>query len=249
MLDARLMESIAEKKMRLEAKAPLAPGSLERAWWQLLVEWTYHSNAIEESDFSLEETCLLLQSGATCGARQLRHHYWVINHINAIHYVQDLVDHAVLPAPEHVRQIHRRLFEGLDDVNAGCYRETQVNPGRADWVLPEPWWVRPLMINWEDWVRDAEAGVHPIGLAALAHQRLAAIHPFLEGNGRTARLVMNWLLMRAGYPPAVIERAQRANYLRALAQADMGRGNWLVNLVGQAVERSLDRILTSAMLP
>jgi len=81
--------------------------------------------------------------------------------------------------------------------------------------------------------------MHPVAVAALAHHRLAAIHPFVDGNGRTARLVMNLILMQDGYPPTVIERIHRQTYYRALAQADAGNPAPIVNFVGRAVERSL----------
>jgi Fic family protein len=99
------------------------------------------------------------------------------------------------------------------------------------------------MAEWSDWVASAEGSMHPIILAAQAHHRLVAIHPFVDGNGRTARLVMNLLLMRRGYPPTIILRVNRRQYYSVLAQADSGKTDALVNYVGRAVENSLNLYL------
>jgi Fic family protein len=95
------------------------------------------------------------------------------------------------------------------------------------------------MQAWESWFHQAGGELHPVALAALAHHKLVAIHPFIDGNGRTARLVMNLILIRSGYPPTVILRVNRGQYYRALLHADNGRLAPLVNFVGRAVERSL----------
>jgi hypothetical protein len=100
-----------------------------------------------------------------------------------------------------------------------------------------------FMTEWGEWLFAEEQHNHPVELAALAHHRLVAIHPFFDGNGRTARLVMNLILMRAGYPPTVIQRINRRQYYRVLDQADFGKPAALVNFVGRAVERSLNLYL------
>ncbi len=103
------------------------------------------------------------------------------------------------------------------------------------------------MTEWGEWLLAEEKHNHPVELAALAHHRLVAIHPFIDGNGRTARLVMNLILMRAGYPPTVIQRINRRQYYRVLDQADAGKPATLVNFVGRAVERSLNLYLEACM--
>ncbi|MBK8989957.1 MAG: Fic family protein [Chloroflexi bacterium] len=95
------------------------------------------------------------------------------------------------------------------------------------------------MDDWASWLQVQEGMMEPVALAALAHHQLVAIHPFIDGNGRTARLLTNLTLLRAGYPPAIIARVNRRQYYRVLAQADRGNATPLVNFVGRAVERSL----------
>ena len=173
----------------------------------------------------------------------MREHFEVINHRDAIDYVEDLVASAEPITPFHVRQIHKLVLSRIDDENAGRYRETQVRIAGAAFTPPKSWLVPNLMTEWGEWLLGEEKSSHPVELAALAHHRLVAIHPFIDGNGRTARLVMNLILMRAGYPPSVIQRINRRQYYRVLDQADGGKPAALVNFVGRAVERSLNLYL------
>ncbi len=239
MLEPRLRRRLDEKKARLDALRPLPAGAVARLSEKIHLEWIYNSNAIEGSTLTLQETRLILKTGLTVGGKSLREHFEVINHREAIAYVESLVQKDEFLTPYHVRQIHALVLKNIDDAGAGRYRQTPVQIAGAPHTPPEPWDVPRLMDAWGAWLKQAAAGEHPVVLAALAHHRLVAIHPFVDGNGRTARLVMNLLLMQAGYPPTVIERVHRQGYSRALAQADAGNPKPIVNLVGRAVERTL----------
>ena len=138
-----------------------------------------------------------------------------------------------------MRQIHKLVLSRIDDENAGQYRQTQVRIAGAQYVPPEAWEVPQHMQAWENWLHQAKRELHPVALAAQAHHKLVAIHPFIDGNGRTARLVMNLVLFQFGYPPTVILRVNRKQYYRVLMQADNGHLAPLVNFVGKAVERGL----------
>jgi len=243
MINQRLLVRIEDKKARLDQLRPLPSGVLARLRDQVIVDWIYNSNAIEGSTITLNETRLILETGMTIGGKSLREHFEVINHRDAIHYVEDLVAKTEQITPFHVRQIHRLVLSRIDDENAGLYRETQVRIAGAAFIPPESWLVPSLMTEWSDWLTAEEKRSHPVELAALAHHQLVAIHPFVDGNGRTARLVMNLILIRAGYPPTVIQRINRRQYYRVLDQADNGKPAGLVNFVGRAVERSLNLYL------
>jgi Fic family protein len=239
MIESRLLIRIKNKKAQLDQLRPLPTAAVTRLRDQILVEWIYNSNAIEGSTITLQETRLILETGLTVGGKSLREHFEVINHRDAINYVEDLVASAEPITPFHVRQVHKLVLSRIDDVNAGRYRETQVRIAGAAFTPPESWLVPNLMTEWGEWLGIEEERLHPIELAALAHHRLVAIHPFIDGNGRTARLIMNLILMRAGYPPTVIQRINRLQYYRVLDQADDAKPAALVNFVGRAVERSL----------
>lgn len=248
MLEQRLLIRVQQKKAQLDGLRPLPAAAVDRLREQTRVEWIYNSNAIEGSTITLQETRLILETGLTIGGKSLREHFEVINHRDAIDYVESLLASPEPITPFHVCQVHALVLSRIDDQNAGRYRETLVRIAGARFTPPEAWLVPNLMTEWGEWLADAEAHTHPIALAALAHHRLAAIHPFIDGNGRTARLVMNLILMRAGYPPTVILRVNRRQYYRVLDQADAGKPAALVNFIGRAVERSLN-IYLEACLP
>ena len=239
MLEARLLARIEEKKTRLDALRPLPLAAVARLNEQLTVEWIYNSNAIEGNTLTLQETRLILETGLTVGGKSLREHFEVTNHREAIRYVEGLVDGTEPVSAFQVRQIHRLVMAGIDDEGAGSYRILPVRIAGSAHTPPEAWQVGQLMEGWQTWLMGEAGSLHPVERAAQAHHRLVAIHPFLDGNGRTARLVMNLLLMREGFPPTIILRANRRQYYRVLARADGGNLAPLVNFVGRAVERSL----------
>lgn len=239
MLEPRLRDRLDEKKERLNTLRPLDTGVVARLREQINLEWIYHSNAIEGNTLTLQETRLILETGLTVGGKSLREHFEVTNHQEAIQYIDHLLEKDVDITTYHVRQIHKLVLSNIDDDKAGAYRSTQVRIAGADHTPPEAWEIPRLMTAWSDWLSAQQAKTHPVALAALVHHRLVAIHPFIDGNGRTARLVMNLSLMRKGYPPTVIRKIQRKQYYRVLAEADAGDMKPLVNFVGRNVERSL----------
>jgi Fic family protein len=239
MLEARLLNRIQEKRARLDALRPLPTAAVRRLNEQLTVEWIYNSNAIEGNTLTLRETQLILEQGITIGGKSLREHFEVINHQEAIKLVDSLAAGQESITPFRVRQIHALVLARIDDENAGQYRNVPVRITGASYEPPPAWDVPAQMNDWGTWLEEQKDIMEPVALAALAHHQLAAIHPFIDGNGRTARLVMNLILLRAGYPPAIIARANRKQYYGVLAQADQGRYGQLVNFVGRAVERSL----------
>jgi Fic family protein len=239
MLEPRLLARLEQKKTRLDALRPLPAAALRRLNQQLTIEWIYNSNAIEGSTLTLRETQLILETGLTIGGKSLREHFEVINHKEAIEYVEGLATDEDPITPFHVRQIHRLVLTRIDDESAGQYRNLPVRIAGTHYQPPDAWEVPRLMNEWDDWLNGPALGLHPVERAAIAHHRLVAIHPFIDGNGRTARLVMNLLLMREGYPPTIILRANRRQYYRVLARADRGDESPLVNFVGRAVERGL----------
>ena len=247
MLEGRLLARLEAKKAQLDALRPLPPAAVRWLRERLTLEWIYNSNAIEGNTLTLHETRLILETGLTIGGKSLREHFEVLNHRQAIDYVESLVaagarqpgrgERRVTPA--EVRQIHRLVLARIDDGEAGQYRKLPVHIAGAGHRPPEAWQVPQLVSDWSDWLAGPALALQPVVRAALAHHRLVAIHPFADGNGRTARLVMNLLLMADGYPPVVIEKAQRRQYYRVLARADGGDDGPLTNFVGRAAERSL----------
>ena len=239
MLDQRLLDRITEKKQALDRLRPLPMGAVKRLQEQLTSEWIYHSNGIEGNTLTLQETRFILETGITIGGKTLREHFEVVNHLKAIEYVESFVQGHYPITPFHVRQIHHLVLTQIDDENAGQYRPLPVRIVGANHTPPDAWEVPNQMMLWEQWLSSEAMSLHPVARAALAHHRLVAIHPFMDGNGRTARLVMNLLLMREGYPPAILSKLNRLQYYQLLAQADLGREKPIADFVGRAVEQSL----------
>lgn len=246
MLEPRLLTRVDRKKALLDALRPLPVAAVRRLQEQLTAEWIYHSNAIEGSTLTLRETQLILETGLTIGGKSLREHFEVINHKEAIDYVEALAAGSEPINAFHVRQIHKLVLTRIDDANAGQYRNLPVRIGGARHQPPESWDIPYLMADWAAWLRGAALALHPVARAALAHHRLAAIHPFIDGNGRTSRLVMNLLLLRAGFPIANIsgERSARADYYDTLNASHINHEaepfRWLV---ARHVRESLFRYL------
>ena len=232
---------LEEKKARLDAARPLPSGVVAKLKEHFDVEWTYHSNAIEGSTLTLAETRLVLLDGLTVGGKSLREHLEAINHKHAIDFVEALALQ-VEPITEHnVRQVHALILRSIDDENAGAYRKGQVYITGSTYVPPMAIEVLRLMQELVSWINSTEvAELHPVERSALSHFRLVHIHPFIDGNGRTARLLMNLVLIREGCPPAVIRHERRPEYYDALDQAHEGDTTAFVTLVAEEAERSLD---------
>jgi Fic family protein len=199
---AKILARLTEKQARLDARRPLSPSVVAKLKEYFTVAWTYHSNAIEGSSVTLQETRAILLDGVTVNGKPLREHLEVINHKHAIDFVEALA-HQDEPLTESViRQIHALVLRTIDDEEAGRYRRGNVRITGPTFVPPDMTAVPGLMHDFAVWLASAETHVlHAVEFAALAHFKLVDIHPFIDGNGRTARLLMNLILLRAGYPP------------------------------------------------
>lgn len=186
------------------------------------VELTYHSNALEGNTLSALETAQLLEHDLTVGGKTLREHLEARNHDQALRFVEL---RACDPQPIQERDllaIHQQILTGINDEWAGRYRNGPVRIAGSSVVLPNALKVPVLMEALGIWLSDAQSSA--VIRAVEAHERLVSIHPFFDGNGRTARLLMNLILMQADYPAVVIPVSERLNYLQSLEQAQTGQG-------------------------
>jgi Fic family protein len=244
-----LYSRIDQKLGRLDSLRPLPVPAVKKLQEQFEIEMTYNSNAIEGNSLTLKETYLVIHEGLTIKGKPLKDHLEAKDHHEALEFLYELVDRDVRPTlSEHlIRQVHQLVMQRTDEEFAGRYRTSNVFIGGADHMPPDALRVPQDMKNVMDWFTREQKHLHPIELATLLHHQLVFIHPFFDGNGRTARLVMNIVLMRAGYPLVVILKNDRKKYYRALQLGDKGDYSLLMRFVAQAVERSLDiylKILT-----
>jgi Fic family protein len=160
MLESRLLARLKQKRARLDALRPLPAAAVRRLKEQLTVEWIYNSNAIEGNTLTLRETQLILETGLTIGGKSLHEHFEVINHKEAIEYVEALAAGDEPIAPFHVQQIHKLVLSRIDDREAGQYRTLPVRVAGADYQPPEAWQVPRLMDEWDVWLNGPALVLH-----------------------------------------------------------------------------------------
>lgn len=234
-----------EAKQRLLAShRPLTPSLLANLEAWLRVELTYTSNALEGNTLTRQETALVVEMGLTVGGKTLREHLEASNHAKALDQVLAWV-RARKPVDERqVLDLHALVLHGILDEHAGRYRSVPVRISGSRVVLPNPRKVPELMAGLGAWLARGPSRAHPVAFASEAHYRLVSIHPFVDGNGRTARLLMNLLLLRAGYTPALIRTRDRLAYVNSLEEAQLGGSKEPYEaLMLKAVERTLDLYL------
>ena len=244
LIDPILFKRIKEKKKFLDSLRPFPPQALKKLKEQFAIEMTYHSNAIEGNTLTMRETQLIIQDGLTVAGKSLREHLEVINHKEAIDFLENLATKREAIITENlIRQIHFLVLTKINEKEAGKYRSVQVRITGTNYVPPQAFEVAILMKDFVKWLKKNWRKINPIELSALAHFKLVHIHPFIDGNGRTARLLMNFILIQKGYPPAVILKTDRKKYYQVLDQAHKGNLAPLVNFVARSVERSLNLYL------
>ena len=248
-LDPRLAERVRRKKAQLDRYRPLPPDIVHRLNDDLRVFLTYHSNAIEGNTLSLRETQMVIEYGMTVHGHALREYLEATNHAEAYSYLITLVEKKAPVTREVILALHSLVMDKILEAK-GQFRTVPVYIRGANMTPPPASRVEPLMREWIAWIDGEGKEYEPVMRAAIAHHAFEAVHPFLDGNGRVGRLLLNLMLMREGYPPALLLRDWRVRYIHALDTANTGNYNPLANLIGQATEAGLDLYLEAcAALP
>jgi len=234
---------------RLNALRPLPASAVRKLKEHFEVEMTYNSNAIEGNSLTLRETFLVLNEGITIKGKPLKDHLEAINHKEALDFLYDLVDHdKKITVSEHlIKNLHQLITQNIEKEWAGRYRNALVIITGTSHRPPDALDVPALMNDLVKWVGKEQNKMHIIELAAMLQHKFVHIHPFFDGNGRTARLLTNVILLQKGYPLAVILKNDRKRYYRVLQEADSGNLRPLVEFVAKTVERSLDIYLNTLM--
>lgn len=238
----QLLATIIAKKRKLDAKRPLDAALLTNLAEWFRVELTYNSNAIEGNTLTRSETALVIEKGITVKGKSLDEHLEAVNHAEALDYVTELATKATRSeiTKHDILSIHQLILSKVNDENAGRFRRIDVSIAGSDVVLPSHVVVPELVEKFMNWL-TGENHISAVTIAAEAHLRLVTIHPFADGNGRTARLLMNLLLLQAGYPIAVIGNDIRQEYITSIERAQKtGASESYLRLVYEAVNASLD---------
>lgn len=233
-------ERILEKKDILSKARPLPTSALLKIKESLSIEWTYNSNSIEGNTLTLQETQLVLQEGITIKGKSLREHFEAKNHELAIDFLYSLVNDNYILRSIDILSLHGYVLRSIEEDFAGRLRNGGVRISGANFIPPNANKVSQLLDELIDFVNVNPLVLNDIELATVFHHKFVWIHPFFDGNGRTVRLAMNLLLLRNGFPPAIILKTDRKKYYEALNQANNGNYQKLMLLMCQAIERTLN---------
>ena len=213
----------------------------------LSTEYTFESNRIEGNTLTLQETALVVSEGITISGKSMREHLEAINHSDAIEYMYDLVKNITVIGERELLQLHSLVLRGIKPEYAGKYRNVQVMIQGSAHMPPAPYLVQKEMEEYFIWYNNNRKILHPIVLAAEMHERLVTIHPFIDGNGRTSRLIMNVILLQHGYVIANIkgDHVSRSNYYSALEKVQVQQEkDDFIRLVVETEKACLERYLS-----
>ncbi len=235
-----LLSLINDKKAALDACRPLTEGEAERLAQEFVVEYTYNSNAIEGNTLTLRETDLVLR-GLTIGEKPLKDHLEVVGHKEAFDFVRELAREQQPLTETVIKQIHALVLADKKD-DRGVYRRIPVYIAGAKTTPVQPYLIAPKM---ERLIADYQNGKGPIvSRLARLHLEFESIHPFIDGNGRTGRLIINLELMKAGFPPIDIKFTDRKAYYNAFdAYAGKQSVSAMENLFARYLNERLDTYL------
>ena len=195
-----LLKEVDVQKEQLSALRPLPEEALKKIQDALDIEYTYESNRIEGNTLTLQETALVVNEGVTISGKSMREHLEAINHAEAISYIKDIAKQDIEISERTIKEIHALILHGIDRENAGRYRTVPVMISGSTHMPPQPYLIEKQMEDFILRFKQMEAEkVHPVLIAAYLHDELVRIHPFIDGNGRTSRLLMNLYLLRHGY--------------------------------------------------
>jgi len=243
LVEKHLAERIEKKLAKLNSLRPLPKQTLESLNKKFEVEMTYNSNAIEGNRLTLRETYLVLEKGMTIGGKSLREHLEATNHREAILAMEEMVKQKKKITEKNILNLHAIILDKINPEWAGFYRNGPVAITLSKHRPPSYKEIPKMMHKIVDLLNKKAEGTKAIELAAEVHHKLVNIHPFWDGNGRLARLLMNIKLMQAGFPPTILRKQERASYYKALEKADVGDLGHLTTMIAKDVVRSLDEYL------
>ncbi|HNT29559.1 MAG TPA: Fic family protein [bacterium] len=234
------IQQIIAKKEKLDSFQPLPKALVDNLHNYLEIELTYSSNALEGNTLTRAETALVVEKGITVNGKTLREHLEAVNHAETFNWISQFADKKINSINESlILKLHRHILSKIDNENAGKYRDIAVRIAGSRVIMPNPAKVPTLMADFIAWL--PKATLHPVELAIEAHLRFVSIHPFVDGNGRTGRLLMNLILMQAGYPPAIIRAEDRRVYINAIEKAQLSRDTKKYTaFMLDSIDRSLD---------
>ncbi len=210
-----IYDRIDENKAALDRLRPFEGDMLEQIRQYYKIGLTWSSNAIEGNTLTISETKVVLEDGLTIGGKPLRDFMETVGHGEAYDYMFSLIGEKRISI-DTVKKIHRLFYRGIDEANAGAWRRQEVIVSGTEFVFPAPGEIEGEMKRLEAWIGEERNKYHPVDFAAMLHLKLVTTHPFIDGNGRAARLLMNLALLQDGHQLAIIPPVCRSEYLDAI---------------------------------
>jgi len=233
-------DRIAANKARIDQHRPMQEPLLSQLRGYYRIGLTWSSNALEGSSLTESETKVLLEDGLTVGGKPIRDYYEATGHAKAYDAMYGLLDASSPLSEQDVCELHRLFYAQIDEAGAGAYRKQQVFISGSQYPLPRPDQIPGMMAALVEWISKNEAKLHPVVFAAQAHKRFVFIHPFIDGNGRVSRLLMNLCLLRHGYTLAIIPPVLRAEYIDVLERAHTDDAPFLAFIAERVLETQKD---------
>ena len=220
MYQSRLQE-IDNLKAKIDSFRPLSENILKQIKAYFKISFTYTSNAIEGNTLSLSETKIIIEDGITIGGKPVKDHLEVIGQANAYDLLFDIAQNEKDITEQTILKLHHMLYNNIDEAKSGKYRDCNVLITGSEYELPKHDKLPELMQEFCAKIPVKKENLHPVEFSAWLHERLVSIHPFIDGNGRTARLIMNLALLQAGYNIITIPPVVRNDYIFGLQEAQL----------------------------
>ncbi len=226
-----------EYKAKIDAHRPLSQDILSQIQDYYKIGLTYSSNAIEGNTLDLVETKVVLEDGLTIGGKPMKDHLEALGHASAFQELLSLAKNESI-TEEDIKNLHHLFYNKIDESNAGQYRKKQVIITGSDVEFPRPTELNSLMKDFVTQIPQMKLDLHPVEYAAMVHVHFVNIHPFIDGNGRVARLLMNLALLQAGYNITIIPPVVRSDYIRALQDSNKKNYKSFVDFISEMVLES-----------
>jgi Fic family protein len=234
-----MFEKAEEYKAQIDILRPFEGNMLKQIKDYYKIGLTYTSNALEGNSLTETETKVILEDGLTVGGKPLRDIYEATGHAKAYDYIYAIMKSEFI-TEENILEIHRLFYSLVDDENAGQYRKEKVIITGSQYPTPAPEKINGLMSDFAIWLKENESKMHPVEFAALAHKKFVFIHPFIDGNGRVGRLLMNLCLIRRGYTIAIIPPVLRTEYISLLEKAHKNDKSFIEFIEERVIETQKD---------
>jgi Fic family protein len=225
-----VLKKIDALKLKIDAHRPLDAHLLKQVWEYFRISMTYSSNALEGNSLTEMETKIVIEDGITIGGKSLRDHLEALGHSEAYDLLFRLAKGREITESD-VKELHQLFFYRIDADQAGKYRKCRVIITGTDFIPPVPDKIPGLMRSFITGLPEIKAKYHPVEFAAIVHREFVTIHPFIDGNGRAGRLLMNLALLQAGYPIAIIPPILRREYLDTLNKTHKGDHRSFINFI------------------